>query len=71
MLNTLGENQIAAQLQTLQKDTERVLVVQLETLNMDPAYLNRSVNEGFSGGERKKSEILQLSVLEVRSLGFP
>jgi Fe-S cluster assembly ATP-binding protein len=35
-------------------------------LDMDPAFLSRSVNEGFSGGEKKRNEILQLSVLEPR-----
>ena len=33
-------------------------------LDMDQALLNRSVNEGFSGGEKKRNEILQLAVLE-------
>ena len=33
-------------------------------LEMDPALLNRSVNEGFSGGEKKRNEILQMAVLE-------
>jgi Fe-S cluster assembly ATP-binding protein len=37
----------------------------LEALNMDPAFLNRNVNEGFSGGEKKRNEILQLSCLEA------
>lgn len=37
----------------------------LEKLNMDPSFLNRNVNEGFSGGERKRNEILQLAVLEA------
>jgi len=32
---------------------------------MDIAFLNRNVNEGFSGGEKKRNEILQLSVLEA------
>ncbi len=34
---------------------------------MDPTFLNRNVNEGFSGGEKKRNEILQLAVLEVRA----
>lgn len=34
-------------------------------MNMDPTFLNRNVNEGFSGGEKKRNEILQLSVLEA------
>ncbi len=32
---------------------------------MDPAFLNRGVNEGFSGGEKKRNEILQLACLEA------
>ena len=35
-------------------------------LDMDPAMLNRSVNEGFSGGEKKRNEIFQMAVLEPR-----
>mmetsp|Transcript_19682 Transcript_19682/g.54939 ORF Transcript_19682/g.54939 Transcript_19682/m.54939 type:complete len:298 (-) Transcript_19682:446-1339(-) len=38
----------------------------LEMLNMDPTFLNRNVNEGFSGGEKKRNEILQLAVLEAK-----
>ena len=33
-------------------------------LGMDPAFLNRGVNQGFSGGEKKRNEILQMSMLE-------
>jgi Fe-S cluster assembly ATP-binding protein len=33
---------------------------------MDPAFLDRSVNEGFSGGEKKRNEILQMALLEPR-----
>ncbi|MFQ6614978.1 MAG: Fe-S cluster assembly ATPase SufC [Fidelibacterota bacterium] len=35
-------------------------------LKMDEAFLNRSVNEGFSGGEKKKNEILQMLLLEPK-----
>lgn len=35
----------------------------LEIVNMKIDFLNRNVNEGFSGGERKRNEILQLAVL--------
>ena len=35
-------------------------------LDMDPKFLNRGVNEGFSGGEKKRNEILQMAVLEPR-----
>jgi len=36
----------------------------MKALEMDEAFLSRSVNEGFSGGEKKRNEILQLSLLE-------
>ncbi len=35
----------------------------LEILNMDPSYADRDLNVGFSGGEKKKAEILQLLML--------
>jgi Fe-S cluster assembly ATP-binding protein len=38
----------------------------LDVVDMDVAMLNRSVNTGFSGGEKKRNEILQLAVLEPR-----
>jgi Fe-S cluster assembly ATP-binding protein len=38
----------------------------LELVNMDRSFLNRPVNEGFSGGEKKRNEILQMSVLEPK-----
>eukprot|EP01023_Acetabularia_acetabulum_P065848 TRINITY_DN8770_c0_g2_i2.p1 TRINITY_DN8770_c0_g2~~TRINITY_DN8770_c0_g2_i2.p1 ORF type:complete len:270 (-),score=57.25 TRINITY_DN8770_c0_g2_i2:1005-1814(-) len=37
----------------------------LEMIKMDPVFLNRSVNQGFSGGEKKRNEILQLACLEA------
>ena len=33
---------------------------------IDPSFIHRSVNEGFSGGEKKRNEILQLSILNPR-----
>ncbi|WP_320675673.1 Fe-S cluster assembly ATPase SufC [Prochlorococcus sp. MIT 1300] len=36
----------------------------LDIVQMDPAFLDRSVNEGFSGGEKKRNEILQMALLE-------
>jgi Fe-S cluster assembly ATP-binding protein len=38
----------------------------MKELDMDPAFLNRGVNEGFSGGEKKRNEILQMVMLEPR-----
>lgn len=38
----------------------------LELLNVDKEFLNRNLNEGFSGGEKKKCEILQMAVLDPK-----
>jgi Fe-S cluster assembly ATP-binding protein len=38
----------------------------LEILEMDPIFLDRGVNTGFSGGEKKKNEILQMAVINPR-----
>lgn len=38
----------------------------LKLLEMDPSFLKRSLNEGFSGGEKKRNEILQMAVLEPK-----
>jgi Fe-S cluster assembly ATP-binding protein len=36
----------------------------MKLMHMDESFLNRGVNEGFSGGEKKRNEILQMAVLE-------
>jgi Fe-S cluster assembly ATP-binding protein len=38
----------------------------MKLVKMDPSFASRSVNEGFSGGEKKRNEILQMAVLEPR-----
>ncbi len=38
----------------------------LKVVEIDPSFLGRSVNEGFSGGEKKRNEILQMAVLEPK-----
>ena len=38
----------------------------MNLMQMDESFLNRGVNEGFSGGEKKRNEILQMAVLEPR-----
>lgn len=38
----------------------------MQLVDIDAAFLNRAVNEGFSGGEKKRNEILQMLVLEPR-----
>jgi Fe-S cluster assembly ATP-binding protein len=39
---------------------------QMQLLEMDESFLSRSVNEGFSGGEKKRNEILQMAVLQPK-----
>jgi Fe-S cluster assembly ATP-binding protein len=43
-----------------------VMTEKLALVDMDEGMLNRSVNTGFSGGEKKRNEILQMAVLEPR-----
>ena len=45
-------------------DFQDLLVEKMQLLEMDPTFAERSVNEGFSGGEKKRNEILQLALLE-------
>ncbi len=43
----------------------RLLMMEwMEKLGMDPAFGERHINEGFSGGEKKRNEILQMAILE-------
>src|SRR5512146_1294811 len=42
----------------------RMLREKMELLKMDPAFASRYLNEGFSGGEKKRAEILQMAVLK-------
>lgn len=44
----------------------KMLYPHLETLSMNEKFLYRSVNEGFSGGEKKKNEILQMLLLNPK-----
>ncbi|MFW6206159.1 MAG: Fe-S cluster assembly ATPase SufC [Gemmatimonadota bacterium] len=43
---------------------QQQLMDRMALLEMDPAFARRSVNQGFSGGEKKRNEILQLAMLE-------
>ncbi len=43
---------------------EEVVREKLKIVQMDSSFLDRSVNEGFSGGEKKRNEILQMALLE-------
>jgi Fe-S cluster assembly ATP-binding protein len=45
-------------------DYQEQLLDRMALLEMEPSFAERSVNEGFSGGEKKRNEILQLAMLE-------
>ncbi len=45
-------------------DFKKEMKKAMELLNMDPSYADRDLNVGFSGGEKKKAEILQLLMLK-------
>lgn len=44
-------------------DFIKLIKEKMKLVDMDPAFMKRSVNEGFSGGEKKRNEILQMAVL--------
>jgi Fe-S cluster assembly ATP-binding protein len=45
-------------------ETRLAIMDWMERLHMDPAFADRYLNEGFSGGEKKRNEILQMALLE-------
>lgn len=45
-------------------DFRKKMLAAMKVLQMDPSYAERDLNVGFSGGEKKKAEILQLMLLE-------
>jgi Fe-S cluster assembly ATP-binding protein len=47
-------------------DFDDLIEEKLDVVKMNPAFLNRSLNEGFSGGEKKRNEILQMALLEPK-----
>jgi len=59
-LNAINETKISVM------DFHKLLKEKLELLNMPEEFSERYLNEGFSGGEKKKSEILQMSILNPK-----
>ena len=55
-----GEEEMGA------RDFDRLLREKTKLVEIDPELVKRSVNEGFSGGEKKRNEILQMAVLEPK-----
>ncbi len=47
-------------------DFEDLIEDKLDVVKMNPSFLERSLNEGFSGGEKKRNEILQMALLEPK-----
>lgn len=47
-------------------DFDELVREKLDVIKMDASFLGRSVNEGFSGGEKKRNEILQMALLEPK-----
>jgi Fe-S cluster assembly ATP-binding protein len=45
-------------------DFDDFIQEKLDIVEMNPSFLSRSVNEGFSGGEKKRNEILQMAILD-------
>ena len=62
--NTIAQEQGRDELDPL--EFEDYAHEKLELIDMDPAFLERSVNAGFSGGEKKRNEIFQMAVLNPR-----
>ena len=50
----------------LVRDFRRLLEDKFETVGMERTFANRYLNEGFSGGEKKKAEVVQLAVLRPK-----
>lgn len=44
----------------------QVIKEKMKLVELDPSFLSRSVNEGFSGGEKKRNEIFQMAVLDPK-----
>ena len=63
-LNAVREHRGLEELDAMEFLT--VLKEKMKLVDMDPAFMSRPVNEGFSGGEKKRNEILQMAVLEPR-----
>ena len=55
-----GEEEMSA------REFDQMLKAKVEQVQIDPDLVKRAVNEGFSGGEKKRNEILQMAVLEPK-----
>ncbi|MBF0491991.1 MAG: Fe-S cluster assembly ATPase SufC [Deltaproteobacteria bacterium] len=63
-LNAIRKHRGEAEVDAL--DFLALIKEKMKLLQMDPKFLSRNVNEGFSGGEKKRNEILQMALLEPK-----
>ncbi|SHI87606.1 Iron-regulated ABC transporter ATPase subunit SufC [Mesonia phycicola] len=67
MKTAINENRKAKGLEDMPaKDMLKMIREKSELLDMDRKFLSRSLNEGFSGGEKKRNEIFQMAMLEPK-----
>ncbi|HEX5241742.1 MAG TPA: Fe-S cluster assembly ATPase SufC [Tepidisphaeraceae bacterium] len=60
-VNAVRKHRGEQELQT--KDFINLVKDKMKLLHMDPSFMNRAINEGFSGGEKKRNEIFQMAVM--------
>ncbi|WP_026611467.1 Fe-S cluster assembly ATPase SufC [Methylocaldum szegediense] len=63
-LNAIRKHQGLSEVDAM--DFLKLVKEKIKAVNLDEQFLYRGVNEGFSGGEKKRNEILQMAVLEPR-----
>ena len=64
---SINERRKAAGLESMPaKNLLKMLKEKMELLSIDKGYLSRNMNEGFSGGEKKRNEIFQMAMLEPK-----
>lgn len=66
LLSVLRERELGSKIKVSALELRKQLEKEAKDLNMNLELLKRGLNEGFSGGEKKKMEILQLRVLKPR-----
>lgn len=63
-VNAIRKHRGEAELDAM--DFYQLVIERMRRVKMDESFLKRPVNEGFSGGEKKRNEVLQMSVLEPK-----
>ena len=50
--------------ETMREELRLAIMESMAKLDMDPSFADRYLNEGFSGGEKKRNEVLQMAIME-------